>query len=150
MQSLTDLIRTDSAILFPQRQVLFNPGIIGTLQPYYDMSPNLICAMETCFVVDSLSGRSLEECFPGGIYDSRGYYGSFIDAVLRDNVTEAKYPRTAVLVHGVHDTNVGLSNYQASEEVLRGMIRALVQRGIGATFFNGAGYTQFTYGIVAV
>jgi len=47
-------------------------------------------------------------------------------------------------VHGVHDNNGGTSKYQASEEVLRGMIWAVVQRGIGATFFNTASYKEFT------
>ena len=64
MQNLTDLIRKDSAILFPQRQVVFNPGITGTLQPYYDMNPTLISAMETCFVVDFLGRGSWDDCYP--------------------------------------------------------------------------------------
>jgi hypothetical protein len=152
MRNLTALVQNDTEILFPRRLVVFNPGSPGErgdLQPYYDMNPTLIAALETCFVINILGGGECDECRPGAdyeVYDSNGY-GSSIDGVLNGTIGMENYNRTAVLVHGVHDTN---GMFEISEEVLRNMIRAVVQRAIGAVFFNAAAYTQFTYDPVRI
>ncbi|KAK0745746.1 Spherulation-specific family 4-domain-containing protein [Schizothecium vesticola] len=153
MRNLTDLIRNDPDILFPQRLVIFNPGGTGTLQPYYDLNPTYIVSLETCFVVPERAGGEYDQCDPAfpnwERYDHDGY-GSSIDNVLFPNIGQVNAPRTAVLVHGFHDTNGPSANLQATEEVLRNMIRNVVQRRIGATFFNTAGYHQFSDGPASI
>ncbi|KAK3364373.1 Spherulation-specific family 4-domain-containing protein [Lasiosphaeria hispida] len=156
MQNLTNFIRNDKSLLFPQRLVIFNPGGTGTLQPYYDMNPTLIVSLETCFVTPEKARVAFDQCnpeFPNWErYDHDGY-GSSIDKVLFPNIGELNAPRSAVLVHGVHDTNGPSANLMVAEETLRNMINTVVQRNIGATFFNAAGYHEFSDGpanIVAV
>jgi hypothetical protein len=78
-------------------------------------------------------------------YDHEGY-GSSIDNVPFPNIGQVNAPETAVLVHKFHDTNRPSANFQATEEVLRTMIQNVVQRRIGATFFNTAGYQLFSDG----
>ncbi|KAK0623960.1 Spherulation-specific family 4-domain-containing protein [Immersiella caudata] len=153
MRNLTDLIRNDPDILFPQRLVIFNPGGTGTLQPFYDLNPTYIVALETCFVVPEKAGGEYDQCDPAfpswERYDHEGY-GSSLDRVVFPNIGRDNAGRTAVLVHGFHDYNGETANFTASEEVLGNMIRGVVQRGVGATFFNTRGYHAFEDGPASI
>ncbi|KAK3315437.1 Spherulation-specific family 4-domain-containing protein [Apodospora peruviana] len=153
MQNLTNFIRDDASLAFPSpRLVVFNPGGIGnpSLQPYYDMNPDLIVALETCFTDYQFSRGDTpntgDQCDPTDRtrerYDHEGY-GSSLDRIVFPNIGRQNAARTAILVHGVHDNNGPSANFQASEDVLRNMIQAVVRAGIGATFFNTLGYHNF-------
>ncbi|RYO75171.1 hypothetical protein DL764_010565 [Monosporascus ibericus] len=113
--------------------VVYNPGFPATpfaLEPYYDLDPTYISALETCFATET-NGRDLCDG-PYTVYDQGGY-GTTIDSTLRDWVGVQNYQRTAILIHGYHDTN-GL--YTANDETLSGLLRAVVDRGIGAAVFT--------------
>ncbi|KAK0750108.1 Spherulation-specific family 4-domain-containing protein [Schizothecium vesticola] len=150
MRNLTTLIRTADA----QRIVVFNPGTVGTgLQPYYDLSPTFIVAFETCFMTPALARAEFDQCDPKWgawtPYDSQGA-GTSVDSVLAGLGTtagSAKAARTAILVHGFHDTN---GPQQATEAVLGPMIKQVVDKGIGAAFFNTAGYHTFSTGPASI
>jgi hypothetical protein len=85
-----------------------------------------------------LAGVVATSAFPVPSTRCRGY-GSSIDDVLMGTIGEESYPRTAVPVHEVHDTN---RMFEISEGALRTMIRAVMQNGIGGTFLNAVAYTQ--------
>ncbi|KAK3297142.1 Spherulation-specific family 4-domain-containing protein [Chaetomium fimeti] len=159
MQNLTTLIRTDAELVEkfgPQPVVVFNPGGTGQLQPYYEMEPDYIVALETCFTVPEHAGGDYDQCPATGVYEIYDHDGpgSSIDNVLFPSVGEANAARTAVLVHGFHHFNGPTANLTATEAVLEELVGAVVQRGIGATFFNTRGYHAFedepaTIGVVA-
>ncbi|RYP65693.1 hypothetical protein DL771_008192 [Monosporascus sp. 5C6A] len=113
--------------------VVYNPGFPATplaLQPYYDVNPTYVSALETCFATMTNGNDQCDE--PYTKYDQGGY-GTTIDSTLRDWVGVQNYRRTAILIHGYHDTN-GL--YTANDETLSGLLRAVVDRGIGAAVFT--------------
>jgi hypothetical protein len=156
MRNLTTFIRTDPALTarFGARPiVVFNPGGTGTLQPYYDLQPDLIVALETCFTVQAHAGGDYDQCNPADLtyerYDHDGV-GSSIKNVLFPNIGEANAARTAVLVHGFHHFNGPMANLSATDAVLGQLIRNVEQNGIGATFFNTAGYHTFTDGPASI
>ncbi|KAK4441895.1 Spherulation-specific family 4-domain-containing protein [Podospora aff. communis PSN243] len=153
MRNLTDLIRNDPELLFPQRLVIFNPGGTGDLQPFYDLDPTYIIALETCFTVPEKAGGEYDQCDPAfpnwERYDHDGI-GSSLDDVVFPNVGRQNAARTAVLVHGFHDYNGASANFTASEEVLGNMMRGVVERGVGATFFNTRGYHAFEDGPASI
>ncbi|KAG7289360.1 hypothetical protein NEMBOFW57_005727 [Staphylotrichum longicolle] len=133
MRNLTDFIRTDPGLRFGARPVVvFNPGGTGQLQAYYDLQPDLIVALETCFTVPERAGGDYDQCPTSGGYE------------------RANAVRTAVLVHGFHDFNGPAANLSATEGVLDQLVKGVVQRGIGATFFNTAGYHTFTDGPASI
>ncbi|KAK4153047.1 hypothetical protein C8A00DRAFT_34229 [Chaetomidium leptoderma] len=143
LSTLAAFIRTDPDLVArfgggARPLVVFNPGGTGALQAYYDMQPDLIVALETCFACPT-GGGGYER------YDHDGA-GSSIDDVLFPAVGAANAAHTAVLVHGFHDFNGPAANLSATEGVLQELIQGVVQRGIGATFFNTAGYHTFTDG----
>jgi hypothetical protein len=150
MQNLTTLIRDDPALQFgAQPVVVFNPGGTGDLQVYYDMQPDLIVALETCFTVPEHGEADYDDGCPAvGVYEryDHGGVGSSIDTVLFPSVGEVNAARTAVLVHGFHHFNGPEANLTATEAVLEQLIQGVVDRGIGATFFNTAGYHSFSDG----
>ncbi|KAL2162912.1 hypothetical protein VTH06DRAFT_6748 [Thermothelomyces fergusii] len=151
MQNLTTFIRTDASLHFGGSNafVVYNPGGTGpALGEYYDLQPDLIVAMETCFTAPAYAGGDYDQCPTSGgyvPYDKAGP-GSSIDDILFPAVGAANASRTAVLVHGFHDTNGAPANLAASSTVLDQLVGAVVQRGIGATFFNTAGYHTFSDG----
>ncbi|KAK3308348.1 Spherulation-specific family 4-domain-containing protein [Chaetomium strumarium] len=154
MRNLTTFIRTDTASLHfaTPRLLVFNPGGTGALQPYYDLQPDLIVALETCFTVPERAGGDYDQCPTSGGYERYDHdgVGSSIDNVLFPAVGSANAARTAVLVHGFHDYNGPSANLSASSAVLTQLVQAVVQRGIGATFFNTAGYHTFTDGPASI
>jgi hypothetical protein len=155
MQNLTTLIRDDPALRFGARPVVvFNPGGTGALQVYYDMQPDLIVALETCFTVPEQAERVAydDQCPETGGYEryDHGGVGSTIDTVLFPNVGAANAAGTAVLVHGFHHFNGPEANLTATEAVLGQLIQGVVNREIGATFFNTAGYHTFTDGPASI
>ncbi|KAK3385887.1 Spherulation-specific family 4-domain-containing protein [Podospora didyma] len=148
MRELTDFIRNDDTLGFAKpRLVIFNPGGTGALQPYYDLKPTLILALETCFT--SAPRGSYDGCFGDGSgyerYDHEGI-GSSIDKVLFPNIGKQNAASTAVMVHGFHGSNGPSAGLEATEAVLSSMIQAAVSRKIGALFFNTAWYNQFSDG----
>ena len=154
MRNLTTFIKTDPSLAFAKRRVVFNPGGIGTLQPYYDMQPDLIAALETCFTVpERATNPDYDGCDPSKgsweRYDHDGV-GSSWDNVVLPSVGQANAARTAVLVHGFHDYNGASANLSATAEVLGELVRGVVQRGVGATFFNTAGYGAFEDGPASI
>jgi hypothetical protein len=153
MRNLTDFIRTDPGLKFGARPVVvFNPGGTGQLQAYYDLQPDLIVALETCFTVPEKAGGDYDQCPKTGGYERYDHdgVGSSIDNVLFPSVGRANAARTAVLVHGFHDFNGPAANLSATAGVLDQLVRGVVQRGIGATFFNTAGYHTFTDGPASI
>lgn len=153
MRNLTNFIRTDPGLRFGARPVVvFNPGGTGQLQAYYDLQPDLIVALETCFTVPERAGGDYDQCPTSGGYERYDHdgVGSSIDNVLFPSVGRANAARTAVLVHGFHDFNGPAANLSATEGVLDQLVRGVVQRGIGATFFNTAGYHTFTDGPASI
>ncbi|KAI1343770.1 Spherulation-specific family 4-domain-containing protein [Xylariaceae sp. FL0016] len=150
MQDLTAFIKGDPSLKFASpRIVVFNPGQpgVGGLKAYYaqDPAPDLIVALENCFTTpDKALGFDTtgDDCPPTGgyaIYDKDGY-GSSIDTYLSVDVGVDNYPKTAIIVHGFHDTN---GNITASSATLLEEIRTVKQKGIGAVFFNTFAYFQF-------
>jgi hypothetical protein len=131
MEDLTTYIRDTVGLPV----VVYNPGFPATvdaLDAYYALGPDFISALETCFAVTS-NGDDL--CTPAGsyeVYDKLGY-GTTLDNTLAAWVGTENYPKTAVLIHGFHDTN-GL--YNATDDVLSLELQALVTRGIGAAVFT--------------
>ncbi|KAH6641309.1 Spherulation-specific family 4-domain-containing protein [Chaetomium tenue] len=151
MRNLTELIRTDVELVErfgPRPVVVYNPGGTGTLQPFYDLGPDLIVALETCFTVPELAGEDYDQCPKAGLYERYDHdgVGSSIDNVLLPSVGAANAANTAVLVHGFHDFNGPSANLSATAAVLEQLVGAVVQRGIGATFFNTRGYHAFEDG----
>ncbi|KAL2152290.1 hypothetical protein VTH82DRAFT_5474 [Thermothelomyces myriococcoides] len=150
MSNLTTFIR-DSALQLGGANafVVFNPGGTGNLLPYYSLGPDLIIALETCFTTPETAGDSYDQCpSTGGYtpYDNAGP-GSSIDNLVVPVVNEENLPHTAILVHGFHDTNGPPANLVATTSgVLEQLVTAVVQRGVGATFFNTAGYHSFSDG----
>jgi len=147
MRNLTDLILKADA----NHTVVFNPGTVGTgLKPYYELNATFIVAFETCFVTPELARVEFDQCNKQWTpYDSQGA-GTSVDSVLAGLGTtarSAKAARTAILVHGFHDTN---GPQQATEAVLGPMIREVVDKGIGAAFFNTAGYHTFSTGPASI
>jgi len=136
----------------PGAKVVYNPGYTGgstAIQTFYDLSPgpDLVVAAETCFVTSADAWGSLDECPTGGTYttyDSAGV-GSYIDTYVTPYVGSTRLPKTAVLVHGFHDDNGGTPNIVASSTTLSVLLEAVVNKSIGATFFNTAGYQAFHY-----
>lgn len=152
MQDLTNYIKNDPSLLFTSpRIVVFNPGSPGTggLVQYYTQSPppDLIVALETCFTVPerAIAGDGCPTTGGYERYDNEGYGGS-IDRYLASNVGVANYPRTAIIVHGFHDTNGPDANFIADAPTLLEEIRAVRQRNIGAAFFNTMEYMTFDTG----
>ncbi|KAK3376422.1 Spherulation-specific family 4-domain-containing protein [Lasiosphaeria ovina] len=143
MRNLTEFIRTDASLRFPGRLVIFNPGGTGDLQPFYDLKPTLILALETCFIAAS-ADPNYDGC--SGSYERYDHagFGSSIDAVLLPSIGAANAPATAVVVHGFHGSNGDPANLVADADTLAGVIRAAVARKIGAVFFNTAWYQQFS------
>ncbi|KAK4041267.1 Spherulation-specific family 4-domain-containing protein [Parachaetomium inaequale] len=155
MRNLTTFIRTDPDLTarFGARPiVVYNPGGTGTLQPYYDLQPDLIVALETCFTVQEHAGGDYDQCSAADVYERYDHdgVGSSIDNVLFPNIGQANAARTAVLVHGFHHFNGPAANLSATDAVLEQLIRGVVQRGVGATFFNTAGYHTFTDGPASI
>ena len=152
MRNLTDFIRTDAALKFAKRLVVFNPGGTGALQPYYDMKPDLIVALETCFTVPEKAQVLYDQCDPQFVYERYDHdgVGSSIDNVVFPNIGQGNAGATAVLVHGFHDFNGASANFSATEAVLSEMIQGVVARGIAATFFNTAGYHEFEDGPASI
>ncbi|KAK4234279.1 Spherulation-specific family 4-domain-containing protein [Achaetomium macrosporum] len=154
MRNLTAFVRTDTASLHfaTPRLLVFNPGGTGALQPYYDMQPDLIVGLETCFTVPAKAGGDYDQCPASGGYERYDHdgVGSSIDNVLFPAVGKANAARTAVLVHGFHDFNGPSANLSATGAVLTQLVQGVVQRGIGATFFNTAGYHAFTDGPASI
>ncbi|KAH6850463.1 Spherulation-specific family 4-domain-containing protein [Chaetomium sp. MPI-CAGE-AT-0009] len=151
MRNLTTLIRTDAELVArfgPRPVVVFNPGGTGALQPYYDMDPDLIVALETCFTVPEHAGEDYDQCPRAGGYERYDHdgVGSSIDNVLFPAVGKANAAHTAVLVHGFHHFNGPSANLSATAAVLQQLVGAVVRRGIGATFFNTRGYHAFEDG----
>lgn len=115
--------------------VVYNPGFPATvhaLDGYFALQPDLVVALETCFATTT---NGVDLCTPAGsweVYDRLGY-GTTIDNTLAAWVGTQYYGQTAVLVHGFHDTN-GL--YDATADVLRSEIEAIVSRGIGAAIIT--------------
>ncbi|KAK7745650.1 hypothetical protein SLS62_009691 [Diatrype stigma] len=113
--------------------VVYNPGFPATpraLDAYYALQPTFIAALETCFAT-ATNGQDL--CDGAYTVYDQGGYGTTIDSTLRDWVGEENYARTAVLVHGFHDSN-GL--YAADDATLSGLLGAVVERNIGAAVFT--------------
>lgn len=162
MTNLTALIRTDPGLHFararpassPAPLVVFNPGGTGALQPYYALQPDLVLALETCFVALDRAGQGADGCFPDPRFPYERYdhdgVGSSVDGVLFPSVGRGNAARTAVLVHGFHDYNGPSANLSASVDTLGRLIRGVVQRGIGATLFNTAWYSSFTDGPASI
>ncbi|KAK4119192.1 hypothetical protein N657DRAFT_650465 [Parathielavia appendiculata] len=159
MRNLTTFLRTDPDVVraFGTNKpiIVFNPGGVGALQPYYDLQPDLIVALETCFVVPARAGGGGtydDQCSPAGGYERYDHdgVGSSLDNVVFPSVGRANAARTAVLVHGFHDFNGPAANMSATVGVLGQLIRGVVQRKIGATFFNTAGYHTFTDGPASI
>ena len=151
MSDLTAFIRAQTAF-GTKPIVVFNPGGTGSLQGYYDLQPDLIVAMETCFVVPERAGEDYDQCPKAGGYERYDHagVGSSIDTVLLPNVGKTNAPRTAVLVHGFHDYNGAAANLSATAEVLQQLVGAVVKKDIGATFFNTAGYHTFSDGPASI
>jgi hypothetical protein len=154
MQNLTNFVRsTNQGLKFGAKPLLvFNPGGTGALASYYAMQPDLIIALETCFTVPARAGGDYDQCPTAGgyeVYDHNGV-GSSIDNVMFPSVGTANAAHTAVLVHGFHDFNGPSANLSATSAVLQQLVNAVVQRGIGATFFNTAGYHAFTDGPASI
>ncbi|AEO56670.1 hypothetical protein MYCTH_2301831 [Thermothelomyces thermophilus ATCC 42464] len=155
MRNLTTFIRTDPALRFGGSNafVVYNPGGTGpSLPAYYDLQPNLIVALETCFTVPERAGEDYDQCPRAGGYEPYDHAGPgrSIDDVLFPAAGAANAPRTAVLVHGFHDFNGAPANLSATPAVLDQLVAAVVQRRIGATFFNTAGYHTFEDGPASI
>jgi hypothetical protein len=152
MQDLTNFIKNDASLLFTSpRIVVFNPGSpgIGGLGQFYTQSPppDLIVALETCFTVPAsvIAGDGCPAAGGYERYDNEGYGGS-IDTYLAGNVGVANYPRTAIIVHGFHDTNGPQANLVANASTLLQEILTVRQKNIGAAFFNTMEYMTFNTG----
>lgn len=129
MRDLTAYIRDTAGL----DVVVYNPGFpatIGALDAYYALNPTFISSLETCFATTT-NGQDLCDG-PYTVYDQGGY-GTTIDSTLRDWVGVENYAKTAILIHGYHDTN-GL--YTANDETLTGLLGAVVERDIGAAVFT--------------
>ncbi|KAL2146611.1 hypothetical protein VTI28DRAFT_3110 [Corynascus sepedonium] len=150
MSNLTAFIRNPSLNFGGEDAVVvFNPGGTGpALQTYYNMGPDLIVALETCFTVPAHAGESYDQCPQAGWYEQYDHDGpgSSISNVLFPAAGQANAAHTAVLVHGFHHFNGPSANLSATQPVLQTLVNAVVQHGIGATFFNTAGYHTFTDG----
>jgi hypothetical protein len=108
------------------------PATVNSLDKYFDLNPDYIVGLETCFATKS-NGDDL--CTPEGsytVYDANGY-GATIKDTLVQWVGTGHFGSTAVLVHGFHDTN-GL--YQADNATLSQELKAVVQSGVGAVVFT--------------
>ena len=129
MEGLTTYTRNTAGL----EVLVYNPGFPSTphsLDAYYALNPNYISALETCFTTTT-NGDDLCDG-PYTVYDQGGY-GTTIDSTLRDWVGEEHYAKTAILIHGFHGTN---GMYEANDETLRGMLDAVVDRGIGGAIFT--------------
>jgi hypothetical protein len=131
MKSLTAYIRKNAGLDI----VVYNagfPATVNALDKYFDLDPDYIVGLETCFAKTS-NGKDL--CTPAGsytVYDVNGY-GATIKDTLVQWVGTKHFDSTAVLVHGFHGTN-GL--YQANNATLSKELQAVVQKGIGAVVFT--------------
>ncbi|KAJ1327001.1 Spherulation-specific family 4 [Microdochium nivale] len=125
MRSLTSYIRNTAGLPV----VVYNPGFPARphdLDVLYALEPTFISSLETCFT-NKTNGEDL--CDGAYTVYDQGGYGTTIDSTLQAWVGQEHYAKTAVLVHGFHGTN---GMYEATQETLVGMLRAAVQRGIGA------------------
>ncbi|KAI1253783.1 hypothetical protein MGN70_004178 [Eutypa lata] len=129
MRDLTAFIRDTAGL----DVVVYNPGFpatVGALDVYYALGPTFISSLETCFAAATNGEDLCDGAYT--VYDQGGY-GTTIDSTLRDWVGVENYAKTAILIHGYHDTN-GL--YTANDETLSGLLSAVVERDIGAAVFT--------------
>ena len=129
MEGLTTYTRDTAGL----EVLVYNPGFPATphsLDAYYALGPNYISALETCFATETNGDDQCDGAYT--VYDQGGY-GTTIDSTLRDWVGEENYGKTAILIHGFHSTN---GMYEANDETLRGMLDAVVERGIGGAIFT--------------
>ncbi|KAJ4302022.1 hypothetical protein N0V88_002155 [Collariella sp. IMI 366227] len=111
MRNLTDFIRNDESLKFGpagnQRIVVFNPGGTGALQPYYDMQPALIVALETCFTAYEKAGEEYDQCPRAG----GGHYPKTEPFTLEDQIL-------ASCAHVQHIATTLLSSARPFDEVI--------------------------------
>lgn len=125
MRSLTSYTRETSNLPV----VVYNPGFPAhphDLDPLYALGPDYISSLETCFT-NTTNGEDL--CTGDyTVYDKDGF-GTTIDSTLQAWVGVENYGKTAILLHGFHDTN---GRFKATQETLVSLLRAVVARGFGA------------------
>jgi hypothetical protein len=129
MSTLTTFIRETAGLSV----VVYNPGFpadVHALDAYYALDPTFISSLETCFATTSNGEDLCDGSYT--VYDQGGC-GTTIDSTLQQWVGVENYEKTAILIHGFHDTN---GKYAANAETLTAELEAVVQKGIGAAIFT--------------